>query len=64
MQKEAEWNCQQSLEDSDIVANPLFLVLGNALGNPRYISDFLNRGQQRPCIIQVWLTCSLNLTQE
>lgn len=32
-------------EDTNIVANPLFLVLSNALGDPRYVPDFLNSCQ-------------------
>jgi hypothetical protein len=28
-------------EDGDVVANPVFLILGDALGDPGDVSDFL-----------------------
>lgn len=30
------------LKDTDIITNPLFLVLRNALGYPRDVADFLS----------------------
>jgi hypothetical protein len=62
-----------SLENTDVIAYPLFLVLCDTLGNPSDIADFLakykrTQSQQNNKERGLWgegyfYTCSLSLTQ-